>query len=126
MSLRRVLTVVVLAGAVADSLVAQNTSRAITAQDLRRRLFALADDSMGGRRSGSIGDFKAAEYVAGEFRRLGLVPAGEGGTWFQTVPFFVAQPAGTTLTAGDATLTWGTDFVLAGRPLPLVISCAFC
>ena len=120
MSLRRVLTVVVLAGAAAGSLAAQATSAAITAQDLRRRLFALADDSMGGRRSGSIGDFKAAEYVAAEFRRLGLVPAGEGGTWFQTVPFFIAQPAGTALTVGDATLTWGTDFVLAGRPLPLV------
>jgi len=120
MSLRRVLTAVVLAGAAAGSLAAQATTAAITTQDLRRRLFALADDSLGGRRSGSIGDFKAAEYVAAEFRRLGLQPAGEGGTWFQTVPFFIAQPAGTALSAGDATLTWGTDFVLAGHPLPLV------
>jgi peptidase M28-like protein len=120
MSLRRVLTVLVLAGAAAGSLAAQVTTAAITPQDLRRRLFALADDSMGGRRSGSLGDFKAAEYVAREFQRLGLQPAGEGGTWFQTVPFFIAQPATTALTAGDATLAWGTDFVLAGRALPLV------
>lgn len=120
MSLRRVLTVFVLAGLAAGSLASQATTAAITAPDLRRRLFALADDSMGGRRSGSIGDFKAAEYVAAEFRRLGLQPAGEGGTWFQTVPFFIAQPAGTALSVGDASLTWGTDFVLAGRPLPLV------
>jgi hypothetical protein len=119
MSLRRMLTVFVLAGLAAGSLAAQATSAAITAQDLRRRLFALADDSMGGRRSGSIGDFKAAEYVAAEFRRLGFQPAGEGGTWFQTVPFFFAQPAGTALSVGEASLTWGTDFVLAGRPLPL-------
>ena len=120
MSLRGMLTVFVLAGAAAGSLAAQATTAPISAQDLRRRLFALADDSMGGRRSGSIGDFKAAEYVATEFRRLGLQPAGEGGTWFQTVPFFLAQPAGTALSVGDASLTWGTDFVLAGRPLPLV------
>jgi Peptidase family M28 len=120
MSLRGMLTVFVLAGAAAGSLAAQATTAPISAQDLRRRLFALADDSMGGRRSGSIGDFKAAEYVAAEFRRLGLQPAGEGGTWFQTVPFFVAQPAGTALSVGDASLTWGMDFVLAGRPLPLV------
>src|SRR5258708_316438 len=119
MSLRRVLTVFLCAGAAAGALAAQATTAAITTQDLRRRLFALADDSMGGRRSGSIGDFKAAEYVAREFRRLGLQPAGEAGTWFQTVPFFFAQPAGTALSAGDAKLTWGTDFVLAGRPLPL-------
>ena len=120
MSLRGMLTVFVLAGAAAASLAAQATTAPISAQDLRRRLFALADDSMGGRRSGSIGDFKAAEYVAAEFRRLGLQPAGEGGTWFQTVPFFIAQPAGTALSVGDASLTWGMDFVLAGRPLPLV------
>ena len=120
MSLRRVLTLFALAGAATGPLVAQATTAAITAQDLRRRLFALADDSMGGRRSGSIGDFKAAEYVAHEFQRLGLQPAGEGGTWFQTVPFFFAQPASTALTVSEASLTWGTDFVLAGRPLPLV------
>jgi len=120
MSLRRLLTVFVLAGAAAGSLAAQATTAPISAQELRRRLFALADDLMGGRRSGSMGDFKAAEYVAAEFRRLGLQPAGEGGTWFQTVPFFIAQPAGTALSVGDASLTWGMDFVLAGRPLPLV------
>ena len=120
MSFSRVVTLFILAGAAAGSLVAQATTASITAQDLRRRLFTLADDSMGGRRSGSIGDFKAAEYVAHEFQRLGLQPAGDGGTWFQTVPFFFAQPASTALTVSDATLGWGTDFVLAGRPLPLV------
>ena len=120
MFIRRVLLIVLLACAGVGILVAQDTSPAISAQDLRRRLFAFADDSMGGRRSGSIGDFKAAEYVAAEFRRVGLQPAGEGGGWFQAVPFFMAQPAATTLACGDATLAWGTDFVLAGRPLPLV------
>lgn len=120
MSVRCVILCVLLACAGGRVLAAQETSAAITAQDLRRRLFALADDSMGGRRSGSLGDFKAAEYVAREFQRLGLQPAGEGGTWFQTVPFFIAQPATTALTTGDATLAWGTDFVLAGRALPLV------
>ena len=104
----------------AAALSAQATTAAITPQDLRQRLYALADDSMGGRRSGSIGDFKAADYVATEFRRIGLQPAALGGTWFQTVPFFFAEPAATTLTAGGATLTWGTDFVLAGRALPVV------
>src|SRR5215471_16663739 len=120
MSIGRVLLSIVLVSAGGSVVAAQSTTAAISPQDLRRRLFALADDSMGGRRSGSLGDFKAAEYVAAELRRLGLQPAGEGGGWFQTVPFFIAQPAATTLTAGDATLSWGTDFVLAGRPLPLV------
>jgi putative aminopeptidase FrvX len=93
------------------------TSPAITPQDLRQRLTAIADDSMGGRRSGSVGDFKTADYVAAEFRRLGLRPAGDGGTWFQTVPFYFAAPAAPSLAVGAATLAAGTDYVLIGRPV---------
>ncbi len=99
-------------------LVAQTTTAPpITPQDLRQRLTAIADDSMGGRRSGSVGDSKTADYVASEFRRLGLRPAGDGGTWFQTVPFFFAEPAAASLAAGGATLTAGVDYILVGRPV---------
>jgi len=37
---------------------------AITAADLRRRLFLVADDSMGGRATGSRGNYQSAEYIA--------------------------------------------------------------
>jgi hypothetical protein len=66
----------------------RGTSRALTAADLRTRLFALAHDSMMGRAPGDVGNFKATAYIAAEFARLGLRPAGDSGTWFQTVPFF--------------------------------------
>ncbi|MEX2260851.1 MAG: M20/M25/M40 family metallo-hydrolase [Bryobacteraceae bacterium] len=39
----------------------------------------LADDKLEGRNAGSPGHRKAAEYVAGEFQRLGLRPAGASG-----------------------------------------------
>jgi len=39
----------------------------------------LADDAMEGRRAGSPGHHRAAEYVADQFRRAGLQPAGDGG-----------------------------------------------
>lgn len=39
----------------------------------------LADDALEGRDTGSPGHRKAAEYVAGEFEKLGLEPAGTGG-----------------------------------------------
>src|SRR5262247_506922 len=39
----------------------------------------LADDSMEGRRAGSPGHRRAAEYVAEQFRRAGLQPGGDGG-----------------------------------------------
>ena len=50
------------------------TEPAITAADLRQRLYLIADDSLMGRETGSLGAFKASAYVAAEFRRLGLEP----------------------------------------------------
>src|SRR5204862_1073323 len=81
------------------------TVGAITTADLEHRLRIIADDSMMGRETGSEGDHKAAEYIASEFRRLGLEPAGENGTYFQTVPFWSAAMDPTSrLQVGDATL----------------------
>jgi Zn-dependent M28 family amino/carboxypeptidase len=44
----------------------------------------LADDSMEGRRAGTPGHRRAAEYVAKQFEAAGLSPGGDGG-WFQEV-----------------------------------------
>jgi len=65
-----------------------------------------------GRESGSLGDSKTAEYVAAEFRRLGLEPAGEQGGWFQVLPLWTAavDPRSHIEVAG-ATLQVGRDFV---------------
>ncbi|MEO8879153.1 MAG: hypothetical protein ABI446_02035, partial [Gemmatimonadaceae bacterium] len=63
------------------------TSAAISAADLRSRLYLIADDSMRGRLAGSVGDSMATAYIAAEFARDGLTPAGENGGWFQTVHF---------------------------------------
>jgi hypothetical protein len=68
--------------------VAQRTSSVLSAGDLRTRLTAFAHDSMMGRSPGDIGNFKASAYVAAEFARLGLKPAGDNGGWFQVVPFW--------------------------------------
>jgi len=46
----------------------------------------LADDALAGRLAGSAGERCAGDYIAGEFRRLGLRPAGAAGTFFQDVP----------------------------------------
>jgi hypothetical protein len=65
----------------------RKTTAAITANDLRTRLYQLADDSMMGRRIGEPGNYKGTEYIAAEFKRLGLKPAGDNGTYFQVLPF---------------------------------------
>ncbi|HEV8038687.1 MAG TPA: M28 family metallopeptidase [Bryobacteraceae bacterium] len=50
----------------------------------------LASDDLKGRDTGSEGHLKAARYVAGEFERSGLKPAGTSG-YFQPVKFDVRQ-----------------------------------
>lgn len=47
---------------------------------------ALSNDSMEGRDTGTAAYQRAADYVARRFAAAGLKPAGEDGTWFQTVP----------------------------------------
>jgi hypothetical protein len=58
----------------------------ISEADLRAHLEAFSADSMMGRYAGSIWDAKAAEWIASQFRQLGLRPAGEDDTFFQAVP----------------------------------------
>lgn len=47
---------------------------------------ALSGDDLEGRDTGSVGYDRAAKYVADRFEKAGLKPAGENGTWFQTLP----------------------------------------
>lgn len=50
----------------------------ITPALLATHVSALAHDSLEGRATGSPGELKAARYVAGQFRRLGLCPVDSG------------------------------------------------
>jgi Peptidase family M28 len=61
-------------------------SGAISTRDLELRLTAFTHDTMMGREAGTIWNVKASDYVAAQFRALGLQPAGENGGYFQTVP----------------------------------------
>ena len=98
---------------------AQPTVPQITARDLMSRLYVIADDSMMGRQAGHRGNHMATEYVAAEFRRMGLEPAGENGTFFQTIPLTVTRLApGASLSIDGASLRPGDDFV----PLPHIVS----
>ncbi|HHI80179.1 MAG TPA: M28 family peptidase [Planctomycetes bacterium] len=49
----------------------------ITAKDLKKHLYYLADDKMEGRLTGTPGQIRAAEYFADHFRSLGLKPMGD-------------------------------------------------
>ncbi len=71
----------------AGSAVVAKTQPAITAEDLRLYVTALASDEMAGRLTGTKGERLATAYVADVFKGLGLKPAGEAGTYFQEFEF---------------------------------------
>ncbi|HVO34932.1 MAG TPA: M28 family peptidase [Gemmatimonadales bacterium] len=75
----------------AEPALAQTRPVSVSAESLRTDLFAIADDSMGGRLTGSIGNYKAGEWVAAALRRNGLEPAGESGSFFQTLPIVFSR-----------------------------------
>jgi Peptidase family M28 len=87
----------------------------------------LADDKLEGRKTGSAGYLKAAEYVAGEFARLGLKPAGTNG-YLQQVPLIsrAIDENHTSLTllkeTGPEPLTLGRDAIISLQvnPAPTV------
>jgi len=61
----------------------QSAAATITEADLIRKVGIIAADSMQGRGTPSRGLEQTAEYVAAEFRRVGLKPSGEGGSYLQ-------------------------------------------
>jgi hypothetical protein len=58
----------------------------ITPGDLMTRVYIFADDSLMGRRVGTIYNDKGTDYIARELARFGLTPAGDNGTFFQKLP----------------------------------------
>lgn len=101
--------------AVPPNLLAQRAAARVSADSLRADLLAVADDSMGGRDTGSPGNTKTADWVAAAFARFGLTPAGEHGTWFQTVPLWrIALDTTTALVVGGTQLKPGRDVLPAG------------
>lgn len=89
----RILTAVVLgspAALLAQTPAAKKAATLITEADVRRHIGIIADDSMGGRDTPSPGLEKTALWVANEFKRLGLVPAGDSGGYLQRYPINVA------------------------------------
>ncbi|GAB5453910.1 MAG: M28 family metallopeptidase [Henriciella sp.] len=64
---------------------ASNTNADINADDLHQRIRILADDAFEGRGPAAEKGELTADWIAAELDRVGVEPAGENGTWFQTV-----------------------------------------
>ena len=92
------------------------TTAAITPADLMTRVYIYADDSLMGRQVGTEYNLKATAYIEREVRRLGLVPAGEAGGYYQNIPLFTnyVDSAASALTIGTEKLAYAKDFL----PIP--------
>jgi hypothetical protein len=88
------------------------TTGAISAEDLKTRLYIFADDSMQGRLIATPGNVKAVEYIASEVKRLGLQPMGDNGTYFQSLNMVERTFDSTSrFTAGGNTFAAWTDYL---------------
>jgi Zn-dependent M28 family amino/carboxypeptidase len=93
---------------------AGRAAAAVSADVLRGHLEFLADDALEGRAPGTRGGELAQKYIAAQFRRLGLEPAGEDGSYFQRVPIISLTPTPTLAVSAPAAmpLAWKDDYVL--------------
>jgi Zn-dependent M28 family amino/carboxypeptidase len=93
---------------------ATRVAAAVSADALRGHLEFLADDALEGRAPGTRGGELAQKYIASQFRRLGLEPVGDGGSYFQRVPIISLTPTPTlaATTPAATRLAWKDDYVL--------------
>ncbi len=88
------------------------TTAQITPRDLQIRLYQFADDSMLGRQVGRAANRKGTDFIAAELKRLGLVPGGVNGTYFQNLPFHLRRfTEHSRVTVDGNPITWNTDIV---------------
>lgn len=91
---------------------------AIREADLRRDLFAMASPAMRGREGGTVDEMRASIWVAEQYRRIGLKPAGDDGTWFQ---WFTITRTRVSVASSRATIA-GRSMTLFGDVIPLGVA----
>src|SRR4051794_21908797 len=89
---------------------------AIREADLRRDVGEMASPGMRGREGGTIDEMRASIWVAEQYRRIGLKPMGDDGSffqWFDMTRTRVSVTASKTSIAGQAMTLFG-DFIPLG------------
>jgi Zn-dependent M28 family amino/carboxypeptidase len=94
---------------------ATRVARAADADVVRGHLLYLADDALEGRAPGTRGGDLAAKYIAAQYARLGLVPAGDDSSYLHRVPIISLDPspqASIVAGADEWPLEYKKDYVL--------------
>jgi Zn-dependent M28 family amino/carboxypeptidase len=89
-------------------------ANAVSAAVMRAHLEFLSDDALEGRAPGTRGGLIAAKYVAAQFERLGLEPAGDSNTYYHEVPVIslTPDPQATIVAENEMPLVFKQDYVL--------------
>lgn len=93
--LNRMIAVVVVYVLFCQITVQAQSSPQVTEAELLKHVKYLASDELEGRKAGSKGAELAAQYLASEFKRYGLIPNGDQGTFFQNFEFVAGIKLGT-------------------------------
>jgi hypothetical protein len=95
---------------------------AITEADLKKDLYAMADDHFRGREAGTLDELKVSAWWADRLKTTGLQPAGDDGTYFQFFSMWRARisPASTVAIGGHQLQLWKD--VLIGQTAPATLS----
>lgn len=67
-------------------------SQPIVESDLREHIEILASDAFEGREPGTVGENRTVNYIATQWARAGLRPAGENGSWYAPVTLVERTP----------------------------------
>lgn len=100
----------------------------ITARDVSARENFLASDALKGRDMPSDGLEAAASYVASEFHKLGLEPAGDDGSYIQRYPYersHLNDDVVVDVKGAAERPEFGRDYFFVVGPTPLVASRAY-
>lgn len=93
--------------------VAVKYSKIINADLARKHLSIIASDAFEGRETGKPGAEKAANYIAAEFKSLGLKPAASG-SYFLNVPLVESAFTVSAFSVNGSTFTISKDFSATG------------
>ncbi|MGA3288526.1 MAG: M20/M25/M40 family metallo-hydrolase [Bacteroidota bacterium] len=98
---------------------AQTGYESIKSMDMKNHLSILASDSLEGRETSYPGQKKAAQYIAGIFKKLNLKPIGDDGTYFQHFDIEISCVHPETkivieIGSMKKSYIWGTDFISDG------------
>ncbi len=97
--------------AVAQTDNAAKYAATITKAALKKHLTIIADDNMQGRETGTEGQRKAAAYIEGQFKAMGLPPVAALNGYQQYYPLYQDSLINTSLKTSGTTAAFGKDFV---------------